>query len=42
MVDDDRIPIPFREYILALQRFGEYTGYDSPGKDVMANYRVVY
>lgn len=40
--EDDHIPISFKEYVLALQSFREHTGYDSPGKDVMANYRVVY
>lgn len=43
MTDEDyRIPIPFKEYVLALQSFREHTGYNFPGKDVMANYRVVY
>lgn len=40
--EDNRIPIPFKEYLLALQSFREHTGYDFPGKDVMANYLVVY
>lgn len=44
MTDDEenRIFIPFGEYVLALQSFREHTGYDFPGKDVMDNYRVVY
>lgn len=40
--EDDRIPIPFKQYVLALQSFREHTGYDFPGKDIMASYRVVY